>query len=261
MQDLIHPDAKFTEETRKKYQEQGGFSINPLLTSDATQKIRNHVSGMLERVHPAVGVDNIIGAHTHDPVLLDLCAQPRLLDIIEQMVGPDVVLWSSHIIAKPPRTGAEIPWHQDAPYWNIQPWIFATIWLALDDTTPENGPMYVLPGSHRNGEVKHVPMMKKGKMFHMQIDPALIPEDVEKQHHGVFIPAGSAECHDALLYHRSDANISDKRRCVMIIRYMSAQCDPASKQYTRFDTNEPFEREYYLMRGRNTKNDKRFKPL
>jgi len=93
--------------------------------------------------------DPLREAHYHHRPLFDLCTTPRLLDVIEGLLGPDLVLLYSHILNKKPG-GPRVAWHQDGPYWwRVEPKIAVTAWVALDDATRENGCMRVIPGSHR----------------------------------------------------------------------------------------------------------------
>src|SRR2546426_172787 len=73
----------------------------------------------------------------------------RLLDIAEQFLGRNIALFASHYIAKPPRDGQPVLWHQDGSYWPLQPMEVVSMWLAADDSTPENGCMRVIPQTHR----------------------------------------------------------------------------------------------------------------
>src|SRR5438445_40587 len=71
--------------------------------------------------------------------IYEVCTAPKLLDRVEQLLGPDLVLLYSHIMSKPPG-GRRVAWHQDGPYWHrLDPKIAVTAWVALDDATPENG--------------------------------------------------------------------------------------------------------------------------
>ena len=75
---------------------------------------------------------------------------PEILDMVNQLIGNDFVLWASGMFGKPPRVGKQTPWHQDGQYWPIQPLATCTVWVALDDSTTENGCLRYIPGSHRN---------------------------------------------------------------------------------------------------------------
>ena len=77
---------------------------------------------------------------------LKLCTLPRLLDLVEQAIGPDIVLWGSQIFCKPAGTGMAVPWHQDGHFWPIRPLATCSVWIAIDDVTLENGAMQFIPG-------------------------------------------------------------------------------------------------------------------
>ena len=84
---------------------------------------------------------------TDDPFWVRLISDDRLLDIAVQYVGPDVALFASHYLSKPPGDGMPVLWHQDGAYWPLEPMEVVTLWLAVDDSTPENGCMRVIPGT------------------------------------------------------------------------------------------------------------------
>ena len=87
---------------------------------------------------------------TNDPFWVRLVADDALLDIAEQFVGPDIALFASAYICKPPRDGQPVLWHQDGSYWPLDPMNVVTLWLAIDDSTQENACMRVIPGSHKS---------------------------------------------------------------------------------------------------------------
>ncbi len=76
-------------------------------------------------------------------------ATPDILDLVEQVIGPDIMLWGCHVFCKPAGDGQETPWHQDGHYWPIRPLANCTVWVALDPSTSDNGCLRVIPGSHR----------------------------------------------------------------------------------------------------------------
>jgi hypothetical protein len=82
---------------------------------------------------------------------LQLARAPGILDMVEQLIGPDIVLWGCQVFCKPPSDGQEVPWHQDGRYCPIRPMATVTVWVAIDDSTSENGCMRFLPGSHQTG--------------------------------------------------------------------------------------------------------------
>src|SRR5438067_268260 len=74
------------------------------------------------------------------------CFDERLLDIAETLVGPNIALFNASYFCKAPRNGSPVLWHQDRWYWPIKSDV-VTLWLAIDDSTPENGCLRVIPGS------------------------------------------------------------------------------------------------------------------
>ena len=85
-----------------------------------------------------------------------LALHPRLIALMTRLVGDTPELFQDQALLKPPLIGREKPWHQDNAYFNLPPETTVVgVWIALDEATPENGCMYVIPGSHRAGPVVH----------------------------------------------------------------------------------------------------------
>lgn len=79
----------------------------------------------------------------------EMATHPAILDQVEALLGPDLVLWAMYCWYKPPQVGKAVPWHQDAAYWPIEPKINVTAWVALAPTRRSNGCLRLLPGTHR----------------------------------------------------------------------------------------------------------------
>lgn len=155
----------------------------------------------------------------------DFVTDPDLLDLVEAVIGADIVLWASSVFCKPAGTGLEVPWHQDGQYWPIRPRATVTVWIALDDVTRENGCMRVIPGSHRMGEFSHEVSDREDLVLNnVMNDPRL---DLT-QACDVELEAGQLSLHDANLVHGSQANRSAQRRAGFAIRYM-----PSTAHYDR----------------------------
>lgn len=92
----------------------------------------------------------------YDARLHAIATHPQLLALVEQLLGDKPGIYEDKALIKPPRIGREKPWHQDHAYWNLPldaPVV--TAWIALDPATVENGCLFVIPGSHREGPVVH----------------------------------------------------------------------------------------------------------
>ena len=75
----------------------------------------------------------------YDEGFADFCRNDEILDMVEQLIGPDIALWNSSFFAKPAKNGKATPWHQDGEYWTIRPLATCTVWDAVDDANRENG--------------------------------------------------------------------------------------------------------------------------
>ncbi len=151
---------------------------------------------------------------------LDYARHPGILDLVSQLIGPDIVLWGSQVFCKPPVTGKAIPWHQDGQYWPIRPIATCSVWMALDDATPENGCMRFIPGSHAGGSVyKHRINDSKDVVLNQEVEPSQFDESTGRDD---ILKAGQFSLHDVYLIHGSNANRSPRRRAGFVIRYMPA---------------------------------------
>ncbi|MES4792604.1 MAG: phytanoyl-CoA dioxygenase family protein, partial [Chloroflexota bacterium] len=138
-----------TSEQVAFYREQGYLILPGFFTDGDLAPIEEYLRANADRPWAYKNDDPLREAHYHFRPLYDLCAAPRLLNVVEPLLGPDLVLLYSHILNKKPG-GRRVAWHQDGPYWHrVEPKVAVTVWVALDDSTPENGCMRLIPGSHR----------------------------------------------------------------------------------------------------------------
>jgi ectoine hydroxylase-related dioxygenase (phytanoyl-CoA dioxygenase family) len=110
------------------------------------------------RANPHTRPEQLVSVHITGPstegvigddAFFDLVRDDDVVDLVEQLIGPDVILWGCQAFCKPSGDGMEVPWHQDGHYWPIRPLATCTLWVAIDDSTRENGCLRVIPGSHR----------------------------------------------------------------------------------------------------------------
>jgi ectoine hydroxylase-related dioxygenase (phytanoyl-CoA dioxygenase family) len=175
------------------------------------------------------GEEDLDTIHFRDQRLLDFLLSDEVLGLVEPVVGPDIGLWSSHFISKPPRTGKATPWHTDADYWRGRTSAAAgvcTVWLALDEVTTQNGCMRVIPGSHLRGPSEYEAVSREANIFGSQIRPEQIDE-----RKAVDFELHPNECtlHEARIVHGATANTSDRRRAGYTMRYFptTIRIDPA----------------------------------
>lgn len=157
--------------------------------------------------------------HTKEVFWLEVCRHPRLLDAVEAVLGPNLILVYSSMFIKLPGDGTSVGWHQDNNYWpSVHGVDVATVWLALDDADAENAAMRVIPGSHRGyRELETVPS-GEAEMLRKKV---LVSPEMEARAATLEMRAGSLSIHDSYILHGSPANESKRRRAGYTIRYCS----------------------------------------
>jgi len=160
-----------------------------------------------------------------DPFWVRLVADDRLLDVAERFVGPDIALFASHYISKPPFDGHPVLWHQDGSYWPLEPMRVVTLWLAVDDSTPENGCLRVIPGTHTPGLLG---LRRRTDVANVLSSEIAVDAVDESRAVDVVLRAGDVSVHHPNVIHGSNANTSPRRRAGLTIRYI-----PTTTRITR----------------------------
>ena len=157
--------------------------------------------------------------HARDLRWLEICRHPRVLDAVESILGPNLILVFSSVFIKLPRDPTEVAWHQDNTYWpNVHGTDVATLWLAVDDADAANAAMQVIPGSHQGYE--ELEMIPSGENQSLRATVAIAPEQ-EATAVTLAMSAGNLSIHDSFILPGSGANTSDRRRAGYTIRYCS----------------------------------------
>jgi ectoine hydroxylase-related dioxygenase (phytanoyl-CoA dioxygenase family) len=208
--------------------ERDGYVIAPgVLDDDLVAAAGRHVDWLQARHPDRRGEDLGHDLVADDPFWLRLVADPRLLDLAARFVGDDLALFASHYISKPPVSGRPVLWHQDAGYWPLEPMEVVTLWLAVDASTPENGCLRVVPGSHRAGI--HAMRSRDDVASVFGNESAVVVDEADAV--DIVLAPGDVEIHHPSLLHASGANTSPHRRCGLTIRYIPTSTritDPAS---------------------------------
>ena len=148
---FIRNEWIYSEDDAEFYHQNGYRIYDRFLTAEAALRCQQYVDEMLSELQSGRDPSDIISPHCIKKWIWELANEPKILDMIESHIGPDIVLWSTHLLCKPPGSGMVIPWHQDAPYWNVGGPLPPGLWVALDSMDADNGAMSVLPGWHRKG--------------------------------------------------------------------------------------------------------------
>ena len=130
------------------WREHGYLAPLPGLGTDETAAMRASLDAFEEARGFSAGDIHMKG-HLCFPWSYALGARAEILDPVEDLIGPDILLFASKFWIKPPRSGRFVSWHQDSAYFGLDPHELAAVWIALTDSNPANGCMRVFPGSHR----------------------------------------------------------------------------------------------------------------
>jgi ectoine hydroxylase-related dioxygenase (phytanoyl-CoA dioxygenase family) len=158
--------------------------------------------------------------HFRDQRLLEFLLADEVLDLVEPLTGPDIVLWSSHLIVKTAAHTAGTPWHEDSAYWAGRLTDYSrivTVWLALDPTWRENGCLRVIPGSHGDSGQRRYRVDHSKTTFEKEL------ERVDESQAVYFeLAPGEASLHDGRIIHGAAPNRSGHRRAGYTMRYLPA---------------------------------------
>ncbi|MEX0939070.1 MAG: phytanoyl-CoA dioxygenase family protein [Pirellulales bacterium] len=192
----------------------------PIFGRKEIDEIRGYFDALLDRVSAAGGDSySISSAHLKYGRVYDLLTEPRIVALVMDLLGENIVAWGSHFFCKMPHDGKSVAWHQDASYWPLTPSKAVTVWLAIDDADTENACMRFIAGSHHFGHLTYRP---SESAQHSVLDQAV--ENAEQYGRPVddVLAAGEASIHSDLLLHGSEANRSERRRCGLTLRYCAA---------------------------------------
>ena len=233
-----------TDAQLEQYRVEGYAVGGRILDDDEMAWLRTELDAIIESLPPDRRPENLPSLHYENEYLRDLFLSDQLVDVAEQIVGPDVALFTSYVVSKRSGDGLAVEWHQDAAFFPIAPMDTFTLWLAVDDSDVENGCMRVLTGSHREEAVLlHKVDLNSGTTLPMSL------ENLDLSHaRDVELRAGAYSVHDPFILHGSNPNRSSRRRCGITLKYISthARIDRTFRSPSGFDWDGL---RLYLARG------------
>ncbi len=239
--------ARLSDEQVQAYDRDGYLIVtDPILPEDKFNKLKDYFEGLLDNLATDQRPEAMDVPHFAHPELFEWLFADEVLDLVEPIVGPNIVLWSSHFICKPKGDGRRVPWHEDSAYWKgqLDPMQVCTVWLAIDLSTKANGCMYVIPGTHDNGFSDYDPVDASKNVFSTEIKPSHRKDQLALP---IELHPNQASLHDGKLQHGSPANTSTMRRCGYTMRYMPASVHFASSHVNHNGAVH----QIYLTRGKD----------
>ena len=232
-----------TDEQVMQYRREGYTCCDQVLDAATMSSLSVWVDRYIAD-RPALRPEHLDKPHVEDRSLLRYCGHPDLLDAVEAFIGPNIVLFSTHLISKAAGDGLAVPWHQDANYWPLEPMEVITLWLAIDPSDEDNGCMRVIPGTHTLGPIDHVQdEHPETKVLHERL-----PDDRIDEGKAIccVLPRGGASFHAPYLSHGSLPNTSGRSRCGLTMRFMPASTRmQRDGEFARWFADHPL----FLLRG------------
>ncbi len=214
-------NAAVQETYRTRFERDGVVYPIPVLSGEKTSVYLEYFSQLEELLgRPIKRMGN---PALHFLWAYRLATEPPVLDAVEAILGPDLLISGTLIFCKYPRDPAFVAWHQDTFYSNLHLTPSVSAWIALLDSTSENGCMRVVPGSHLQGTLPHQEtrgsdnLLKRGEEIQVEVDEADAVDLV--------LRAGDMSLHHHAIIHGSRPNRSDTKRLGFIVRYVTPEYD------------------------------------
>ena len=192
--------------------------------------LKDHYDDFQARSVASRGRETFIKPHLLARWVYDIAVDPGILDRVEQALGPDIMLWSSDFFVKAANKGTYVTWHQDTPFWHLDPLHkTVSVWVCITPSTVESGCMKAVPGTHRGGDLTSEWRLKQGgaadddllsrqQMLSREIDDA---EALD-----VTLQPGQYSIHHGLTIHGGQPNTVDYDRIGFVLRFIT----PDTKQ-------------------------------
>jgi ectoine hydroxylase-related dioxygenase (phytanoyl-CoA dioxygenase family) len=148
----------------------------------------------------------------------ELATLSSVLDIVEQLIGPNILLHSATYIIKEPGSGSFVSWHQDLTYWGFSHDEQVSMWLALSPATVRSGCMRMIPGSHVQGQLRHETTEDEANVL---FNGQTVADVQENDAVVCALRAGQASFHHGWTLHSSGSNQSDDRRIGLNVQYLA----------------------------------------
>lgn len=202
------------------------FTVYDALHAERNRAYFDYLLAELRTYNDGRDAYAINGYHTRCKGIYEIATHPAILDLVEDLVGPNVIAWGTHFFCKLPGDPKHVHWHQDASYWPLSPARTVTVWLAIDDADVENACMHFLPGTHRRGHLEYKKPETPGVLWQ-----EITGIDKYGKPVADILKAGQLSLHADMLAHGSGPNQSSRRRCGLTIRYCPPSVEPVNRDW------------------------------
>jgi hypothetical protein len=185
---------------------------------DRLSRLETIETRMAGRLPPAMNVKS----HLLIPWLWDMVHDPRIVERVASLLGPDILCWAAGFFSKAGASSDFVAWHQDTTYWGLSSSQALTAWIAFTPSNADNGCMRVVPGRHHR-PLSHREHSAAANMLARQEEL----EEVVNENDAidVVLAPGEMSLHDGLAVHGSRPNSSGSRRVGFAIRYIAGHLE------------------------------------
>ncbi len=202
----------------QQFYENGFFSPVKILNQEAALSHRAELEEVEAKLGPQHYQNKI---HTIMRSAYELLSDPILLDAIEEIIGPDIMVYNSTYIIKEPNTLSHVSWHQDLTYWGLDSDRQVSAWIALSPANDVSGCMRMIPGSHLSGERIHV--IPEDDPDNVLYQSQTVENIDETKAVSCPLLPGQASLHHGWTLHASAPNQSNDRRIGLNVQYISPE--------------------------------------
>jgi hypothetical protein len=212
----------FNPERAGRYQQDGYLVVDSAITSERLDRLREESTAAWHRSKQAFDANStwlrnalLPDVHHHSQAVRDYYFEGPLVDLAERLIGPNIKAATAQLTFKLRGNTQSFGWHQDNGYGELDPYNAVSTLTALDDASVENGCLWLIPGSHRQGQLQRRPDMPDiDREIRMEVDEtSAIP---------VPLKAGQALVMHCWMLHRSGPNLSGIDRRILFMRYADA---------------------------------------
>ena len=200
-----------------QYHRDGYLAPLDIFDPQEMAQLNNQASAFRERIGGKLAGRFNQKTHLLSTWLNRIVRDPRILDPVQDILGPNILCWSSQFFAKDAHDKAYVGWHQDGNYWGLSSDEVITAWLAFTPSNRDSGCMMVVPGTQKL-VAEHVDtfsednMLSRGQEITVQVKrEEMVPVELHP---------GQMSLHHVMIYHGSDPNQSDLPRIGFAIRYI-----------------------------------------
>ena len=209
-----------------QYKKEGYCVFENIFSSSEMKKNQNVLNQMVNRIQPSEKPQFMFEPHVgsrHWKFWLELARHPKILDSVESVLGPNLILILSHFIIKGTEDNMKVGWHQDQRYWTkgVVGDDLCTVWMPFVKVNKKNGCMKIIPQSNQSYIRKDSKILEDDETTITQFEVA-VSREMENSAVDIAINPGDFSIHNGFVIHGSEPNLSNRMRKIYTMRYADA---------------------------------------